>query len=56
MAIVAEPVPAVRVVAAGGERFYVRMAATFVAIAVIGFAPTYWIPLFRGTLDRSSIS
>lgn len=50
MAIVAEPVLAVRV-AATGERFYVRMAATFVAIAVIGFAPTYWVPLFRGTLD-----
>lgn len=33
-----------------GQRFYVGMSATFVAIAFIGFAPTYWIPLFRGTL------
>jgi hypothetical protein len=33
-----------------GQRFYVGMSATFVAIAVIGFAPTYWVPLFSGSL------
>jgi hypothetical protein len=34
-----------------GQRFYVGMSATCVAIiALIGFAPTYWIPLFQGTL------
>lgn len=38
-------------VAVGGQRFYVRMAAACVAIAVIGFTPTYWIPIARGTLD-----
>jgi hypothetical protein len=38
-------------IATTGERFYVRMAATFIAIAVIGFAPTYWVPMLRGTLD-----
>ncbi|HET7216989.1 MAG TPA: hypothetical protein VFJ02_03040 [Vicinamibacterales bacterium] len=32
------------------ERFYVRMAATFLAVGVIGFMPTYWLPLLRGTL------
>lgn len=36
-------------------RFYVRMAATFVAIAVIGFAPTYWVPMSRGTLAVAPI-
>jgi hypothetical protein len=38
-------------VATARERFYVRMAAVFIAVAVVGFAPTYWIPMLRGTLD-----
>jgi hypothetical protein len=42
--------PAVSV-ATPSERFYVRMAAAFIAIAVVGFAPTYWVPMLRGTLD-----
>lgn len=50
MTVVAEPSVYVRAAAAGSERFYVRMAATCVAVAVIGFAPTYWIPVTRGTL------
>jgi hypothetical protein len=32
------------------------MAATFVGIAVIGFAPTYWIPLTRATLEVPPIT
>jgi len=39
-----------------GAQFYVRMAAACVAVAVIGFAPTYWLPLFRGTLDVPRIA
>ena len=42
--------------AATGRRFYVRVAMVMVAIAVIGFLPTYWIPLFRGTLSVSPIT
>src|SRR5688572_5345102 len=38
-------------VATPSERFYVRMAAMFVGVAVVGFAPTYWVPMLRGTLD-----
>ncbi len=38
-------------VAVSSERFYVRMAVTCLAVAVLGFAPTYWVPLVRGTLD-----
>lgn len=41
---------------AGGRRFYVGMAATCVAVALIGFLPTYWIPLVRGTLDVPPIT
>ncbi len=37
-------------VAVTTERFYVRMAIAFLAIAVVGFAPTYWLPMARGTL------
>lgn len=37
-------------IAQTGERFYVRMAAICLAVAVVGFAPTYWIPMARGTL------
>jgi hypothetical protein len=32
------------------DRFYVRMASVMLAVAVVGFAPTYWVPLSRGTL------
>lgn len=41
------PIP----IAARGQRFYVGMATTCLAIGVIGFAPTYWVPLVRGVLD-----
>lgn len=43
-------------VATGSRNFYVRMAAVFVAVALVGFAPTYWIPLGRGTLDVPPIT
>jgi hypothetical protein len=49
MSIAVEPRPFTVAVPAG-QRFYVGMSMTFVAVAVIGFAPTYWIPLFSGTL------
>lgn len=38
-----------------GRHFYVRMAAACAAVAVIGFAPTYWLPLARGTLNVQPI-
>ncbi|MEO5895932.1 MAG: hypothetical protein ABIS06_09545 [Vicinamibacterales bacterium] len=38
-------------VAGRGDRFYLRMAVAFAAIAVIGFTPTYWLPLSRRGLD-----
>ena len=41
---------------ATGRQFYVRIAAACVAVAVIGFAPTYWLPLVRGTLNVPRIS
>lgn len=50
MTAIAESDVARRVVVTTGQRFYVRIAAACVAVAFIGFAPTYWVPLFRGTL------
>ena len=41
---------------ATGRQFYVRIAAACVAVAVIGFTPTYWLPLLRGTLNVPPIS
>jgi hypothetical protein len=38
------------------ERFYVRMAAACLAVAVIGFLPSYWMPMFGGTLDVAPIA
>jgi hypothetical protein len=38
------------------SRFYVRMAAMCLAVAVAGFAPTYWVPLLRGTLDVPALT
>lgn len=46
------PFPIVR----SGQRFYVRMATTCLAVGVIGFAPTYWVPLLRGTLDVAPLT
>jgi hypothetical protein len=51
MTAVAETDVARRVVARTGDRFYAQMAYVYLAVAVIGFAPTYWIPLLTGTLD-----
>jgi hypothetical protein len=55
MALVAELDLGVRV-ADRTERFYVNMAAAFVATAFIGFVPTYWGPMVRGTLDVPPIT
>jgi hypothetical protein len=47
-----------RVVLAGvlHGRFYVRMAGVCLAVAVVGFAPTYWVPMLQGTLDIAPIA
>ena len=37
------------------SRFYVGMAWVCLAIAILGFVPTYWMPLVRGTFDRPPI-
>ncbi len=50
-------VPNVRVAAANpGTRFFFRMSVVCLAVGVVGFAPTYWIPLTRGTLAVSPIT
>ena len=36
---------------ARADRFYFRMALTCAGVAFLGFAPTYWIPMVRGTLN-----
>ena len=40
-----------RPAAVTADRFYVRMATACLLVAVVGFAPTYWVSLLRGTLD-----
>jgi hypothetical protein len=37
----------------GTLRAFVVLAAFCLTVAVVGFAPTYWIPLLRGSLDAS---
>lgn len=37
--------------APAARRFHVRMAWICLAVGVVGFAPTYWLPLFQGTLS-----
>lgn len=32
-------------------RFYVRMASAMLAVAFVGFVPTYWAPMSRATLE-----
>jgi hypothetical protein len=55
MSTVAEARPFSAVIPAG-QRFYVGMSAIFVAIAFVGFMPTYWIPLAQGTLVAPPIT
>ena len=38
------------------DRFYARMAIACLAVGVIGFAPTYWVPLLRGRLDVAPLA
>ena len=35
-------------VSAGKPRFFVNAAAACLAVGILGFAPTYWIPLLTG--------
>ncbi|HXG88856.1 MAG TPA: hypothetical protein VNJ02_11005 [Vicinamibacterales bacterium] len=56
MTTIAGTQAAPRVAAAASHQFYVRIAAACVAVAFIGFAPTYWLPMFRGTLNVPAIS
>jgi len=42
-------------VRAGEEYFYVYMAISCVAVAFLGFAPTYWMPVAQGTFKASPI-
>ena len=44
------------VVSALPRRFYARMAGACVAVAFVGFAPTYWVPMARGTLTIDPIA
>ncbi len=37
------------------QDFYVRMALACAAVAFLGFAPTYWLPMATGTLKVSAI-
>lgn len=42
--------------AAATDRFYARMAVVCAAVGVIGFAPTYWVPLLRGGLHVAPVA
>lgn len=42
--------PGVRLAEHAEPRFYLGIAITCLAIAVVGFAPTYWMPLVGGRL------
>jgi hypothetical protein len=55
MTAVAETDVSRRVVAGTSDRFYLHMAYLYLAVAIIGFAPTYWLPLVRGTLAVPAI-
>ena len=37
------------------EFFYVYMALACVAVAFLGFAPTYWVPMAKGTFRANPI-
>lgn len=41
-------------VSRGESWFYVRLAGLFAAITLLGFAPTYWLPLASGRLESGA--
>jgi hypothetical protein len=56
MTAIAETDVARRVASVRGDQFYVHMAIACAVVAVVGFAPTYWSPFLRGTLDVAPIT
>ncbi|MBR0696655.1 hypothetical protein [Bradyrhizobium lablabi] len=42
-------------VKAGAQYFYFYMALSCMAVAFIGFAPTYWVPMARGSLSSPPV-
>jgi hypothetical protein len=38
------------------DRFYARMAIVCLVVGLVGFAPTYWVPFLRGTLDVAPLA
>ena len=47
--------PARPVVRAESRYFYFTMALCFAAVAFIGFAPTYWAPMVKGTFQAPPV-
>ena len=39
----------------GSEYFYVTMALACAGVALLGFAPTYWMPLAAGSFKANPI-
>src|SRR5688572_21271790 len=54
MTAVAQPAARV-VISARRAQFFPRMAYVCAAVGVLGFTPTYWLPLLSGTLDLPPI-
>lgn len=44
-----------RAVAAPAPYFYFQMAVACAAVAFVGFAPTYWVPLTSGSFSATSV-
>src|SRR3954467_15393748 len=42
-------------VGAESRYFYFYMALSFAAVAFIGFAPTYWVPMAKGTFQAAPV-
>lgn len=38
------------------RRFYARMSWVMLGVGLLGFAPTYWVPLLRGTLQATPLT
>lgn len=49
-------VPARTSVRSGSQYFYFHMSLVCMAIAFLGFLPSYWVPMAAGTLHKAPIS
>ena len=56
MSVVAAAHPPETIGAPVAPRFYARMSWVMLGVGLVGFAPTYWVPMLLGTLRATPLT